>query len=216
LTLHLAGLQDMGAAGNLIAILGAGGKQIMNLVPTDLQGVCCLHVNRYLDGRGYFLERYRQEWFAEAGIDAEFVQDNHSKSAKNTLRGLHFQHPRAQGKLIMVVQGAIFDVVVDIQKGSPSFGNWLALELNEDSDYMIWIPPGYAHGFLTLADETQVFYKATDYWVPEAEQIVRWDDPDLAIQWPTTKPILSERDASAPRLAELSKLPKYPSAHGNR
>ena len=159
----------------------------------------------YGDERGHFFESFNAEEFAESvepGID--FVQDNQSRSARHVLRGLHYQlEPRAQGKLVRVVRGAVFDVAVDIRQSSPTFGEWFGIELSEDNYKQLWVPPGFAHGFLALTDPADLVYKVTDYYSPEHDRSIRWDDPDIGIEWPIDgAPILSEKDASAPYLAE--------------
>ena len=181
----------------------------MKILATDLAGVMIVQSRRYDDDRGYFSERFRMASLTELGVDLNFVQDNLSKSRKHTLRGLHYQEPKAQGKLISVISGRIFDVAVDIRKGSPSFKKWVAVELTEDNGKMLWVPPGFAHGFLALEDDTRVIYKVTDYWAPDCEHAIRWNDPDLAIDWPVTTPLLNDKDAGAPELANVERLAEY-------
>ena len=181
----------------------------MKILATDLAGVMIVQSRRFDDDRGYFSERFRAASLAELGVDLNFVQDNLSKSRKHTLRGLHYQEPKAQGKLISVISGRIFDVAVDIRKGSPSFKKWVAVELTEDNGKMLWVPPGFAHGFLALEDDTRVIYKVTDYWAPDCEHAIRWNDPDLAIDWPVTTPLLNDKDAGAPELANVERLAEY-------
>ena len=181
----------------------------MKILATDLAGVMIVQSRRFDDDRGYFSERFRMTSLTELGVDLNFVQDNLSKSRKHTLRGLHYQEPKAQGKLISVVSGRIFDVAVDIRKGSPSFKKWVAVELTEDNGKMLWVPPGFAHGFLALEDDTRVIYKVTDYWAPDCEHAIRWNDPDLAIDWPVTTPLLNDKDAGAPELANVERLAEY-------
>ena len=159
----------------------------------------------YSDDRGFFREAFNSITFAEeVGFAIAFVQENHSRSRRNVLRGLHYQiHPSAQGKLISVVRGAVFDVAVDIRRSSPSFGEWFGVELSEENLKQLWIPPGFAHGFLALSDPADLLYKVTDYYSPEHDRSIRWDDPDIGIVWPIDDaPILSDKDASAPYLAE--------------
>lgn len=159
----------------------------------------------YLDDRGFFLESFRLESFRETvSRDVSFVQDNHSRSTRGVLRGLHYQvDPMAQGKLVRVVRGAAFDVAVDLRRSSPGFGDWYGLELSEDNHKQLWLPPGFAHGFLALSDVTDLIYKVTEYYSPEHDRAIRWDDPDIGISWPTDiPPILSEKDASAPYLRD--------------
>jgi dTDP-4-dehydrorhamnose 3,5-epimerase len=160
----------------------------------------------FADSRGYFLESYRKDQFAQNGIEEDFVQDNHSLSSKGTLRGLHFQSdPKAQGKLVSVITGAVWDVAVDLRNGSPSFGKWFGVELTGENHKMFYIPPGFAHGFITLADDTHFLYKCTNYYSPEHDGGIRWNDPDLAIKWPGDNPLTSPKDESLPFLADWLK-----------
>ncbi len=158
----------------------------------------------YRDDRGFFTEAYNQaEFETTVGEPVAFVQDNHSRSIRGVLRGLHYQlPPAAQGKLVRVVRGAVFDVAVDIRRSSPTFGEWVGYTLSEDNLHQLWIPPGYAHGFLVLTDIADVLYKTTDYYTPELDRAIRWDDPDIGIDWPLDgkTPILSAKDAAAPSL----------------
>ena len=166
----------------------------------------------YGDSRGFFLESYNEREFAKAGIAEKFVQDNHSRSAKGVLRGLHFQHPRSQGKLVRVVHGAIFDVAVDIRVGSPTFGKWVGVTLDDAKKELLWIPPGFAHGFCVVSDEADVLYKATDFYSPADEKGIIWNDPTLGISWPIAEPILSQRDAAFGALTRSrTDLPHYQS-----
>lgn len=178
----------------------------MNVVATALPGVLLLEPEVFGDSRGFFLESWNRRVFdAAVGRPVEFVQDNHSLSARGVLRGLHYQQPRPQGKLVRVVRGAVFDVAVDIRAGSATFGRWVGAELSADNHRQMWIPPGLAHGFLVLSDDADFLYKTTDYYAPAAEGAVRWDDPDIAIDWPLDgqAPVLSPKDAVAPRLRDL-------------
>ncbi len=177
----------------------------MNAIPTDIPDVFILEPKVFADDRGAFFESFNAEVFRKAtGFDGVFVQDNQSTSRRHVLRGLHFQDPRPQGKLIRVVGGAIFDVAVDIRRDSPAFGRWVGVELTADNRRQLWVPPGLAHGFLTLSDTADVLYKATDFYAPGCEGSIRWDDPTLAIRWPlTAPPILSPKDAAAPPLGDL-------------
>jgi dTDP-4-dehydrorhamnose 3,5-epimerase len=162
------------------------------------------------DDRGFFLETYSERDFAAAGITARFVQDNQSRSKRGVLRGLHYQLEHPQGKLVRVTRGKIFDVAADIRAGSPTFGKWVGVALDDEKRQAIWIPPGFAHGFCALSEEADVAYKATDFYTPSAERGVRWDDPLLGIQWPVEEPILSEKDRGYPLLSPTSgDLPKY-------
>lgn len=176
----------------------------MRFRPTPLEGVLLVEPEVFSDPRGFFMETYHAPKFAAGGIDAPFVQDNHSGSVRNTLRGLHYQLERPQGKLVRVVAGAVFDVAVDLRKGSPTFGRWHGLELSADNRLQLWIPPGFAHGFCVLSDTAEVIYKCTDVYVPGAERTLRWDDPDIRIAWPVAEPLLSEKDARAPGLKDLA------------
>jgi dTDP-4-dehydrorhamnose 3,5-epimerase len=157
------------------------------------------------DERGFFMESFNQRVFDEAvGHHVEFVQDNHSRSARGVLRGLHYQlPPHAQGKLVRVTQGSVFDVAVDMRKGSPTFGRWVGVELSGTNHRQFWIPPGFAHGFVVTSDSADFLYKTTDYYAPQAEGAVRWDDPTIGVQWPLEglAPLLSAKDAQAPLLA---------------
>ncbi|HEY5107297.1 MAG TPA: dTDP-4-dehydrorhamnose 3,5-epimerase [Caulobacteraceae bacterium] len=171
----------------------------MNFVATDIAGVMLIEPRVFGDDRGYFMETWHAAHFAAAGIDATFVQDNHSRSAKGVLRGLHYQAPRPQGKLIRVTAGTVFDVVVDLRRSSASFGRCFGAELSEANRRMLWAPPGTAHGFLTLSRSADLIYKCTDFYAPADEQAIAWNDADLAIPWPLdgAAPVLSARDASA-------------------
>ena len=188
----------------------------MEVVETELPGVLVVEPKVFGDDRGFFEEVFQAERYAGHGIgkhpDGElrpFVQFNHSRSTAGILRGLHFQEPKAQGKLIWVVRGALLDVAVDVRRGSPTFAKWISVELSADNHRQIWIPPGYAHGFWVLRDDTDCMYACTDYYAPDCEQIIRWDDPQIGIEWPGGHPTLSERDLRAPVLAEAATLPAY-------
>ncbi len=174
--------------------------------PTPLPGVLIIQPHKMGDDRGFFMETYKRSQFMAAGIQEEFHQDNHSFSSRGVLRGLHFQKaPHAQGKLVRVLAGAVWDVAVDLVPGSPNYGKYFGLELNDEKGTMLYIPPGFAHGFLTLRDGTHFLYKCTAEYVPEAEGGVRWDDPDLMIPWPQEgTPLVSDKDACLPLLKELS------------
>jgi dTDP-4-dehydrorhamnose 3,5-epimerase len=169
-----------------------------------LPEVILLTPRRFTDDRGWFSETYNQRAVDEAlGSTVRFVQDNHSRSAKGVLRGLHYQlPPHAQGKLVRVLRGAVLDVAVDVRRSSPAFGQWVSAELTEENQAQLWIPAGFAHGFLSLADGTEVLYKTTDFWAPAAERSIRWDDPALALPWPSdVVPRLASKDAAAPGLS---------------
>jgi dTDP-4-dehydrorhamnose 3,5-epimerase len=177
---------------------------------TPIAGVMVIEPRLFGDERGFFMETWRADAFAEAGIDARFVQDNHSRSAHGVLRGLHYQLPNPQGKLARVVAGAVWDVAVDMRRSSPTFGQWFGLELSAVNRRMIWIPEGLAHGFLVLSETADFLYKCSGPYSPADEQSVRWDDPDLAIDWPLSaggRPVLSAKDAAAPGLAEAPAFP---------
>lgn len=174
----------------------------MKAVRLAIPDVILLEPKVFGDERGFFFESYNRHAFLDAtGLDVGFVQDNHSRSTRGVLRGLHYQlPPKAQGKLVRVVVGEVFDVAVDIRKGSPTFGKWVGEMLSAENKRQMWIPPGFAHGFLTLSDAAEFLYKTTDYYSPEHERCVRWDDPLLAIEWPQgVKPLLSAKDANGAR-----------------
>ena len=171
---------------------------------TKLKGCVIIEPSVFGDNRGFFLETFsRQRYFEEAGIELEFVQDNHSRSAANVLRGLHFQKTKPQGKLIRVVRGCVFDVAVDIRPGSDTFGQWISMELSEQNKKQLWVPPGFAHGFTALNENTELEYKCTEYYDPEDEGSILWSDPDLNIPWPVAQPILSAKDMDAQLLKDL-------------
>jgi dTDP-4-dehydrorhamnose 3,5-epimerase len=170
---------------------------------TALPEVKLIEPKVFGDTRGFFYESWNARDFAAAGIDAGFVQDNHSRSGKGVLRGLHYQLKLPQGKLVRVIEGRVFDVAVDIRRGSPNFGKWAGVELSAENRRMLWVPGGFAHGFLVLSDSCEFVYKATDYYAPEFERAILWNDPALAIDWPVAAaPILSTKDASAPCLQD--------------
>ena len=182
----------------------------MNVVPTALEGVVIIEPKVFRDARGFFLESYRADRYAAAGLPARFVQDNHSCSAPGTLRGLHYQLQHAQGKLVRVIRGSIFDVAVDIRRGSPTFGRWVGATLSADNARQFYIPPGFAHGFCVPDQETEVEYKCTDFYAPDDERGIAWNDPTIAIDWPVTKPLLSEKDRGfQPLSADRKDLPTY-------
>ena len=172
---------------------------------TALPGVKLIEPRVFNDDRGFFFESWNARAFAAAGIDASFVQDNHSRSAKGVLRGLHYQIQSPQGKLVRVVSGAVFDVAVDLRRSSKTFGRWVGYELSAENKWQAWIPPGFAHGFLSLQDDTELLYKCTDFYSVQAERSLIWNDPDIGIAWPLNgigKPLLSDKDAAAKTLAE--------------
>ncbi|GMU93242.1 MAG: dTDP-4-dehydrorhamnose 3,5-epimerase [Candidatus Hydrogenedentota bacterium] len=171
------------------------------VTPTEIEDVVLVESRLFRDDRGYFTEVFSARSFADAGLPVDFVQDNLSKSAKGTLRGLHYQiEPNGQGKLVTVLTGAIFDVAVDLRRGSPTFGKWVGRELRGDSGLALWVPVGFAHGFVALEDDTRVFYKCTTPWAPQAERSLRYDDKEVGIEWPIEPRLISEKDAAAPAL----------------
>jgi dTDP-4-dehydrorhamnose 3,5-epimerase len=175
----------------------------MKAIPTKLPGVFVFEPKVFGDSRGFFFESFNQRAFAEAtGAEACFVQDNHSRSAKGVLRGLHYQIKQPQGKLVRVVRGAVFDVAVDLRKSSPTFGQWIGAELSEDNQRQLWVPPGFGHGFVVLSESADFLYKTTDYYAPEHERCIIWNDPDIGIDWPHQSPMLSGKDQAGRALAE--------------
>ena len=175
----------------------------MKLIQTSLPEVLIIEPRIFEDTRGFFFESYQKELFSQAGISFDFVQDNHSKSQQGTLRGLHYQLQQAQGKLVRVVAGEIFDVAVDIRKGSLTFGKWAGDYLSAENKRMLWVPPGFAHGFYVTSPEAEVLYKATNYYAPAWERTIAWNDSDININWPLiqgTKPILSPKDMAGKSL----------------
>jgi len=182
----------------------------MKIIETSLPGVLIVEPAVFRDPRGYFMETWRQSRYAEADIAAVFVQDNVSYSMKNALRGLHFQNPHPQAKLIQALDGEIFDVAVDIRQGSPTFGKWAGVRLSSGHPRQLYIPEGFAHGFVVLSDTALVAYKCSDYYDPRSETAIAWNDPDIGIEWPVSNPVLSAKDAAAPRLgATAAPLPHY-------
>jgi dTDP-4-dehydrorhamnose 3,5-epimerase len=182
----------------------------MNFFPTRLPGVVLIEPKVYEDSRGAFMETWEANKFAAGGIEAQFVQDNHSVSRRWVLRGLHYQLNRPQGKLVRVTQGEVFDVAVDLRKSSPHFGQWIGEHLSAANGRMLWIPPGFAHGFLALSDHVQFVYKCTDFYMPASERTLRWNDPRLNIRWPVpsgVEPILSAKDAAGRSLADAECYP---------
>lgn len=179
----------------------------MEIIPTEIRDLLIIKPDVFADDRGYFFESYNKEKLAEKGIATSFVQDNESKSKKGVLRGLHYQKkPYAQGKLVRVIQGAVLDVAVDIRIGSPTFGSWASVELTGENKLMYWIPEGFAHGFLTLKDDTIFTYKCTGFYNKDSEASIRWNDPDLAIKWGITDPVLSEKDKISPFFNQVFSL----------
>jgi dTDP-4-dehydrorhamnose 3,5-epimerase len=175
----------------------------MRIHKTNLAEVKLLEPRVFTDSRGFFLESYNQRTFAELGIHESFVQDNHSQSERGVLRGLHYQLIQPQGKLVRAVRGEIFDVAVDLRRSSPTFGQWTGHLLNEENKWMLWIPAGFGHGFLVLSPTAEVLYKATDFYVPESERSILWNDPEIGIEWPNAgTPTLSAKDTAAKTLGQ--------------
>ena len=177
----------------------------MQVIACDIEGPLIIEPKVFGDDRGFFLESWNKAAFAGAGLDIVFVQDNHSRSAKGVLRGMHFQNPGPQGKLVRVVTGAVFDVAVDLRRSSATFGRWTGVELSAANRRMFWVPEGFAHGFLTLEDGTDFLYKCTAPYAPQHEQSLAWDDPDVGIEWPLCgmEPLLSEKDRKGTPLARI-------------
>jgi len=183
----------------------------MKITATRLPGVLIIEPDVFGDDRGSFMETYHQARYEELGIKARFVQDNLSYSRRGVLRGLHYQYPHSQGKLVYVLKGEVFDVAVDVRVGSPHYGQWVGVTLSEKNKRQLFIPEGFAHGFVVVSDEALFAYKCTDFYHPEAEGGIIWNDPDLGIEWPEMNPVLSSKDASYPRLCQIDpeRLPVY-------
>ena len=185
----------------------------MRVIQTSIPGVVVIEPRVFTDHRGFFLESYHQQRYQDAGLAASFVQDNHSRSLKGTLRGLHYQLDHPQGKLVRVIQGEVFDVAVDIRRGSPWFGQWVGEYLSAENKKQFYVPPGFAHGFCVLSDSADVVYKCTDFYNPQDEHGLVWNDPDLGIDWPCQQPSLSTKDEESPTLQSLqamkTQLPVY-------
>lgn len=181
----------------------------MQVSKTDIPGVLVITPQRVVDARGFFAETFQAERYAAAGMPYPFVQDNWSRSRRGVLRGLHLQNPNSQGKLVSVASGRVLDVAVDVRIGSPAFGRHVAVELSEDNGVQFFVPRGCAHGFIVLSETADFFYKCDAYYSPQDEIAVRWDDPALGIDWRISDPILGARDAAAPLLSEISRLPKF-------
>ena len=180
----------------------------MKRLPTAIPEVLLLEPKVFGDERGFFFESYNRRTLAELGVNADFVQDNHSRSTKGVLRGLHYQRHHPQGKLVRVIAGEVFDVAVDLRRSSPSYGQWVSSTLSAENKRMMWIPPGFAHGFLTLSESTEFLYKTTDYWHPDDERCLIWNDPDLAIAWPLAgEPQLAAKDRAGLKLTEADVYP---------
>ncbi|MCC2641936.1 MAG: rfbC [Nitrospira sp.] len=182
----------------------------MQIVPTPLKDLLQIELDVFGDARGKFVEIYRESRYSGAGIGQPFVQDNFSWSVRGTLRGLHYQLTRPQGKLVMVVRGLVYDVAVDIRQGSPTFGQWYGVELSDTNMRQLYVPPGFAHGFCVLSEEAAFLYKCTDVYSPADERGILWNDPDLAIDWPVKAPLLSAKDQSYKCLADMTaQVPRY-------
>lgn len=175
----------------------------MNVIETELPGVLIIEPRVFGDARGFFMETWHQQRYAEAGIAERFVQDNLSFSRHGILRGLHYQHPQGQGKLVYVLQGEVFDVAVDVRVGSPTFGHWASISLSAENRRQFYLPPGFAHGFCVTSDTALFAYKCTQFYSPSAEGSIRWDDQSIGIKWPIEAPLLSEKDRSAPLLMDI-------------
>jgi dTDP-4-dehydrorhamnose 3,5-epimerase len=181
----------------------------MKVSETALPGVLVIEPRLFSDDRGFFLETFQAARYAAHGMPTAFAQDNLSRSVRGTLRGLHFQEPDGQGKLVQVIRGVVLDVVVDVRCGSPTFGRWIGVELSGDQPRQMWIPPGFAHGFCVSSESADFWYKCTTPYAPQSERSIRWNDPAIGIAWPTDKPLLSKKDAEAPLLADAAVLPRY-------
>jgi dTDP-4-dehydrorhamnose 3,5-epimerase len=182
----------------------------MNFVPTELPDVIIIEPRVFRDDRGFFLETYHQKKFADGGIHVSFVQDNHSRSGHGTLRGMHLQRTRSQGKLVRAIEGEIFDVAADVRRGSPTFGKWIGVNLSSENFKQLYVPPGFAHGFCVLSEVAEVEYKCTDFYAPDDELTILWNDETLAIKWPAISPLLSPKDARGQSLNDaFSLLPQF-------
>lgn len=181
----------------------------MKVIPTEIQEVLLFEPRLLGDHRGFFCETYQAERYASYGLHRPFVQDNLSRSAQGVLRGLHLQHPKDQGKLVTVLRGRLLDVAVDVRVGSPTFGRYVMVELSEENHRQVWVPRGFAHGFVVLSETADFFYKCDELYSPANEIVVRWSDPTIGIKWGVDSPLLSARDAGAPLLSDISHLPMY-------
>ena len=182
----------------------------MEFEPTAIPEVVLVKPKVFKDARGHFFESWTQKKFAAAGLDLEFVQDNENRSEQHVLRGLHYQLTQPQGKLVRVVTGAVFDVAVDLRRGAPTFGRWVGAELTADNHHMLWVPPGFAHGFMVLSESAHFLYKCTQFYYPEDERAICWDDADLGVRWPLpagVQPVISGRDAAARRFRDVEYYP---------
>jgi dTDP-4-dehydrorhamnose 3,5-epimerase len=177
---------------------------------SEIPGIVLVEPDVHRDERGFFLESFHKRKYREGGIDAVFIQDNHSRSMRGTLRGLHLQLDRPQGKLVRVIRGTVWDVAVDVRRGSPTFGRHIAAELSAESQLQMYVPPGLAHGFLVTSESAELEYKCTEFYDPTSELSILWNDPELGIPWPSVAPLLSDRDREAPRLADvIEQLPHF-------
>lgn len=182
----------------------------MKITATRIPEVLFIEPDVFGDSRGFFMESWRKDQYAASGLDVEFVQDNHSRSGRGVLRGLHYQLERSQGKLVRVVTGSVFDVAVDIRKGSPTFGQWVGMELSEENHCQLYVPPGFAHGFCVLSETADFLYKCTDFYAPGDEHGIVWNDPDIGVDWPGRDFLISGKDARNGRLRQMSdRLPVY-------
>ena len=182
----------------------------MEFVPTAIPDVVIVRPKVFGDSRGFFLETWEERKFAAGGLNMHFVQDNHSRSSRGVLRGLHYQMVQPQGKLVRVVTGAVYDVAVDVRRSSPTFGKWVGVELSEENHQMLWVPPGFAHGFLVLSERADFVYRCTDFYLPQAERTILWSDPDLNIDWPIpagTQPTVSPKDVVGKRFKDAEPFP---------
>lgn len=183
----------------------------MRVIPTEVKDTLILEPKVFGDNRGFFMESWNRRTFADIGLDIDFVQDNHSRSQRGVLRGLHYQLEQPQGKLVRVASGTVFDVAVDLRRSSPTFGRWAGVVLSAENQRMFWVPPGFAHGFLVLSESADFLYKASDYYAPEHERSILWNDPDLAIDWPLEDiiggPVLAAKDAAAIRFKDAETYP---------
>jgi len=182
----------------------------MNVIPGPLPGLLLIEPTVFGDGRGFFMELWNQRRYREQGLSAEFVQDNLSLSAKGTLRGLHFQNPNPQGKLVEVLEGEVFDAVVDLRRSSPTFGRWHGLTLSAENKCQFYVPPGFAHGFVVVSERALFHYKCTEFYSPKDELTLRWDDSEIGVPWPVKEPLLSAKDASALCFRDLSSAQLFP------
>jgi dTDP-4-dehydrorhamnose 3,5-epimerase len=190
--------------------MGQAGKQLMNVIETSIPGVLIVEPKLFGDARGFFMELYHESRYAGSGIVRRFVQDNLSRSSQGVLRGLHFQNPRPQGKLVTVLRGCVLDLAVDVRAGSPTFGRHIAVELNEENRRQLWIPRGFAHGFVVRSETADFFYRCDEVYSPADEHVLRWNDPQLGIDWGCDSPSVSARDREGVALAQLAgRLPPY-------